>query len=99
MKGSLWEGDGPPRQFRNITDGLSNTIAVIDATDSAATAWANPEPWLISAKDPMSDIFGDRETVAALILDGSVVTLKKSEMTNEKLKAMLTFAGGEQVEF
>ena len=99
MKGSLWEGDGPPRQFRNITDGLSNTIAVIDAPDSAATAWANPEPWLISAKDPMSDIFGDRETVAALILDGSVVTLKKSEMTNEKLKAMLTFAGGEQVEF
>ncbi len=99
MKGSLWEGDGPPRQFGQMTDGLSNTIAVIDAPLSAATAWANPEPWLISAEDPMSDIFGDRETVAALILDGSVITLKKSEMTNEKLKAMLTFAGGEQVEF
>ncbi|MGI9443886.1 MAG: DUF1559 domain-containing protein [Rubripirellula sp.] len=99
MKGSLWEGDGPPRQFGQMTDGLSNTIAVIDAPLPAATAWANPEPWLISAEDPMSDIFGDRETVAALILDGSVITLKKSEMTNEKLKAMLTFAGGEQVEF
>jgi len=99
IKGSLWEGNGPPRQFRQMTDGLSNTIAVIDAPVSAATAWANPEPWIISAEDPMSDIFGDRETVTALLLDGSVVTLNKSEMTDETLRAMLTFAGGEQVEF
>jgi len=99
MKGSLWEGDGPPRKFRNITDGLSNTIAVIDAPDSAATAWANPEPWVISDENPVSDVFGDRETATALMLDGSVRNLTKSRMTNEKLKAMLTIAGGEEIEF
>lgn len=95
MRGSLWARDGPPKQFRDITDGLSNTIAIIETPKSAATAWANPKPWVISAEDPMSDIFADRETANVLMLDGSVRTLDKATMTNERLKAMLTFAGGE----
>jgi hypothetical protein len=97
MNGSLWQGNGPPKQSRDITDGTSNTIAVIDAPKSAATAWANPEPWIISAEDPMSDIFGDRETFTALFLDGSVRTFKKSEMTNERLRAMFTIAAGDEI--
>ncbi|MDE0864835.1 MAG: DUF1559 domain-containing protein [Rubripirellula sp.] len=97
MKGSLWQGNGPPKQFRDITDGTPNTIAVIDAPKSAATAWANPEPWIISAEDPMSDIFGDRDAFTALFLDGSVVTFKKSGMTNERLRAMLTIAASDEI--
>ncbi len=58
--GSLWEGDGAPKTFRDIHDGTSNTIGVIDAPLSAAIEWANPEPWVLSEDDPMSDVFGDR---------------------------------------
>jgi len=45
----------------------------------------------------MSDIFGDRDTFTALFLDGSVMTFKKSEMTNERLRAMFTIAAGDAI--
>lgn len=99
MMGSLWQGDGPPKRFQDLTDGLSATIAIIDAPQSAATSWADPKPWVISAENPMADVFGDRDTATALMLDGAVRTLKKSEMNNEKLRAMLTTAGGEAIQF
>lgn len=93
--GSIWQGDGPPRELRDITDGTANTIAVIHAPKNAATAWADPQPWVLSVEDPMSDVFGDRETAVVTLLDGSALKLHRAEMTHEKLKAMLTFAGGD----
>ncbi len=96
--GSLWDGDGPPKTFRDVQDGLSNTIAIIDAPPSAAIDWANPEPWILSKDDPMSDVFGDRDSVRVGMLDGAIIVLEREGMTNEKLKAMLTIAGGEVIE-
>ncbi|MGI9471746.1 MAG: hypothetical protein ACR2NZ_09460, partial [Rubripirellula sp.] len=93
----VWEGDGPPRDFRDIKDGTSQTIVLIDAPDDAAISWMNPEPWVLSDKDPMSDVFGDRETATVLLLDGSAQVLSKDDMDNEKLKAMLTIDGGESI--
>ncbi len=46
----------------------------------------------------MKDVFGDRDSVICLFLDGSVRRFTKDELTNEKLGAMLTIAGGEVVE-
>jgi hypothetical protein len=40
--GSAWEGNGPPKTFREITDGASNTIAVIHAPSEARVHWAEP---------------------------------------------------------
>jgi hypothetical protein len=96
--GSLWHGDGPPKDFRDVTDGTSFTIAAIDAPESAAIEWANPQPWVLSVDDPMSDVFGDRDSATVVMLDGAVLVLRKSEMTNDKLKAMLTIDGGETIE-
>jgi hypothetical protein len=96
--GSLWDGDGPPKKFRDVRDGLSNTIAFIDAPPSAAIEWANPEPWILSEDDPMTDVFGDRESMAVGMLDGAVILLHRDRMTNEKLKALLTIDGGEVID-
>jgi hypothetical protein len=93
--GSVWDGAGPPKDFREVTDGTSNTIAAIDAPDKAAIEWANPDPWVLSAEDPRSDVFGDRDAATVLMLDGSVLVLQKAETSNEQLRAMLTIAGGE----
>ena len=59
--GSMWHGDGPPKEFQQVKDGTVNTIAVIHAPADAATEWSNPDPWVLSVDDPISDVFGDRE--------------------------------------
>ncbi|MFK8112214.1 MAG: DUF1559 domain-containing protein [Rubripirellula sp.] len=96
--GSLWYGDGPPKKFADVIDGLQNTIALIDAPSAAAIEWTNPKSWILSAEDPMSDVFGERNVVTVLMLDGSARRLKKSEMTNQRLKKMLTIAGQERID-
>lgn len=96
--GSLWHGDGPPRKFRDVIDGTSNTIAAIYAPADAAVEWANPEPWVLDEDDPISSVFGDRDIVMALMLDGSVLTFSRKDLDNAKLKAYLTFAGKELIE-
>ncbi len=77
---------------------MSQTIALIDAPLAAAVEWTNPEPWVLSQEDPMSDVFGDRPYVTVLMLDGSVHVFTREELTNEKLKALLTIAGEDPVE-
>ncbi len=69
--GSLWQGEGPPKSFKDVTDGTSNTIAAIHAPPNAAIEWSNPEPWVLSVDDPMSDVFGNCDRVEVVLLDGS----------------------------
>ncbi|MFK7766790.1 MAG: DUF1559 domain-containing protein [Mariniblastus sp.] len=93
---SVWDGEGK-KHFGDITDGTSNTIMAIQVAEKNAVNWANPEPWNLSATNPMQSVFGDLDEVIVTMLDGSVQKLKKSEMTNKKLKAMLTISGGEVI--
>jgi hypothetical protein len=95
--GSMWDGDEPVT-FGKIADGSSNTILSIQVAEKDAISWADPTPWVISESNPMRDVFGDQDEVVVGMADGSSLTLKKSEMTNKKLKAMLTRAGGEVFE-
>ncbi|PAY16447.1 hypothetical protein CKO51_26690 [Rhodopirellula sp. SM50] len=93
--GSLWHGDGPPKRLDDITDPAANTILLIEAPDDASIHWADPTPWVISEDDPIQDVFGDRDDARVLLADGSVLLLKRAEMDNQKLKAMLTIAAGD----
>lgn len=96
--GSIWQGEGPPKTLGDVKDGTSKTIAVIHVPEKAAVQWSNPQPWVLSVDDPMSDVFGDRETATVVLLDGAVMVLKKSDMTNKKLIAMLTCDSRDVVE-
>lgn len=95
---SMWDDENPVEGFGDITDGTSNTIMAIHAPVDDSYSWADPAPWKISADDPMSSIFGDREFVLAVFADGSTHRLEKEDMTNEKLTALLTVGGGEIIE-
>ena len=99
FEGGIWGGEGNPLVFRDINDGLSNTIAFIVAPVENATIWSSPEVWEISKDDPMKDVFGANDSVLVGLLDGSVRVLSRKDMTNERLTAMLTRAGRETIEW
>ncbi len=96
--GSLWHGEGPPKEFKNVIDGTSNTIAAIFAPADAAVDWADPQPWVLSEDDPMSSVFGDRDIVEVMMMDGSARVFQRGELNNKKLKALLTYAGRESID-
>jgi hypothetical protein len=94
--GSMWSGDEPLR-FRDIRDGLSNTMAIIDAPESAAVVWTKPQPWEIGEAEVVATLFGDRQQLQAAWGDGSVRTLAKT-IDPEVLRSLLTTAGGEPID-
>ena len=94
--GSVWDDNGG-KSLGQITDGTSNTILAIQAPPSQTVGWADPQPWKISTTHPMADVFGERDSVMVVFVDGHTEVLQRSEMTNEKLKALLTIGGGEVV--
>ncbi|TWU32918.1 DUF1559 family PulG-like putative transporter [Novipirellula artificiosorum] len=96
--GSLWDGDGPPRTVKDVTDGTSNTIAAIIAPADEATPWSSPRRWDLFGDDLAEAVFGDRDEIVTLFLDGSVRVFKKDELDSETLKKYLTIAGREVVQ-
>ncbi len=47
-----------PIKIQDITDGTSNTILVVDASDSAAIIWTKPDDWDIRAEFKVQSLFG-----------------------------------------
>ena len=45
-------------EIRDIEDGTSNTILVVDASDAAAVTWTKPDDWDISAELKVQSLFG-----------------------------------------
>jgi hypothetical protein len=95
IEGSFWQGAGPPRTIRDVTDGVSNTIGAAIAPPDKSVPWTQPEPWELDADDLIGSFFGDAEEVLVLMLDGSVRKLHR-DMGSEALRALLTHAGGER---
>ncbi|MEL6106909.1 MAG: DUF1559 domain-containing protein [Planctomycetota bacterium] len=93
-KGSIWDGDGKIT-FDKMIDGTSNTIAVIIAPQSAATSWTQPGYFRLNEQDLVGSVFGDQDRLIAGFADGSVQVFTRDEMSEERLRAMLTFAGRE----
>ncbi|NND97385.1 MAG: DUF1559 domain-containing protein [Pirellulaceae bacterium] len=83
--------------FRDITDGTSNTIAVVEADASEAVVWSKPDVMEINMDDPISQM-GHIHAGGfhALFYDGSVRFITHS-IDVDLFKALLTRDGGERV--
>ncbi len=85
--------------MRDITDGTSNTIMVIDTGDDHAVVWTKPEDWEVDPEPKTEGIFKshlDRGT-NVVMADGSVRFLRET-IAPATLRLLLTRAGGEMIE-
>ncbi len=84
-------------RFRDITDGLSNTIMIVEVDDERSVIWTKPDDLVV---DPGKPLAGLRVWASgvwnAAIADGSVRGFP-TETDSKKVRALLTRAGGEVV--
>jgi len=93
--GSPFLVPGRRTTMASITDGTSNSIMVLEATD--AVNWAKPDDMLFDpTKTPKVGAQGQK-WFFALMGDGSVRSVRREKLTDRDLKAMITIDGGEVV--
>ncbi len=83
--------------IREVTDGTSNTIWVVDADDAHAVDWTKPEDLTPDLNRPLDGLVGHfAEGFVALFVDASVHFIPKT-VSPKTLKALFTRNGGEVV--
>jgi hypothetical protein len=97
-KGLLFDGSGKGRKMREIRDGTSHSLAVVQVDDDRATTWTKPDDWQWNESDPTKNLGGLHPGIfIAGFCDGSVRAISK-EIDPKVLKSLLTIAGGEVID-
>jgi hypothetical protein len=98
--GAAFEAD-KPTQFKDITDGSSNTIMVVEVDDEHAVIWTKPEDLSFDPKDPTKGLgrFFDG-TFHAALCDGSVLLVHWPKTPKEihRLGCLFMRADGEPIQ-
>ena len=83
--------------IKEVTDGTSNTIFLVEATPDHAVIWTRPDDLKIDAKQPTAGLLDERATgFNAVFADGSVHYLS-AKIDAKTLNALLTRNGGEVI--
>jgi type II secretory pathway pseudopilin PulG len=93
----LFSGKSEGRGIREITDGTSNTIAIVQADDDHAVIWTKPEDYEPGKNDPDQGLGGlAGDIFLAAFCDGSVRAVSK-QIDQGVLRALFTIDGGEVI--
>jgi Protein of unknown function (DUF1559) len=82
--------------IKDITDGTSNTILAIDASEKRAVPWTKPADLNVDVSDVQSAIFGGRDQAICAFADGSVRVLS-SRIPASTLQSFLTRNAGDVI--
>ena len=90
--------DGLGVHFRNVKDGTSNTLAVVEVGSDRAVPWTKPEDVEFSPTAPVLSLLGaiGADGFSVLLCDGSTRTISPTTK-DQTLKALITKAGSEVV--
>jgi hypothetical protein len=87
--------DGEGRSLRDITDGTSKTILVVEVEPSRAVEWTKPHDWEVDIQNPLEGVArSDRIVFSAGFADAHV-ELIPVDVDFKKLRGLLTRSGGE----
>jgi hypothetical protein len=96
-KDHMFSGKPEGRRLRDIEDGTSNTITIVQATDERAVTWTKPEDFETGKDDPNQGLGGlAGDIFLAAFCDGSVRAVSK-QVDPAALRALFTVSGGEAV--
>lgn len=98
--GTIFEGREGSR-FKDVIDGLSNTVLVVEVTPANAVVWTKPDDWEFAPDDPLRGVKRDEgdargDGFAVALSDGSCRMIS-SNIDPKLFAAVLTRAGGEVV--
>ncbi len=91
--GSPFKVNGRKIGMTSITDGTSNTLMVVEAAD--AVSWMKPDDVVFDPKNLPKLGAPGRDKFFALFGDGSVREFRRSKLTDDTLRGLLTINGGE----
>jgi prepilin-type processing-associated H-X9-DG protein len=84
-------------KIREITDGTSNTILVVDASDPSAVIWTKPDDWEVPPDFKTRGLFGHHPAGTNFAFADGSVRLLKETIAPELMQALVTRNGGEVV--
>src|SRR5262249_54092995 len=92
---TIFTGGPEAIRMRDITDGTSNTILIVDADADLAQPWTKPDDLKIDPRQPEAGLFGSSRTGCNVAFaDGSVRFLTR-RINRTMLYALFTRNGGE----
>src|SRR5262249_8015515 len=84
-----------PIQFKDITDGTSNTILLVEVAEEQAVVWTKPDDLAIDSKDPAKGLTrAHRGGYPVAFADGSVRFIPDT-ISAKALYGYFTRSGGE----
>ena len=83
-------------KIRNITDGTSMTIMVLEATPNDAVIWTKPDDFDVDAGHLHERLFQGRDSFGTAFCDGAYHPLQKA-IKDKTLEWLFTINGGEAV--
>jgi hypothetical protein len=97
--GALYSSCWDESKFKDITDGTSHTLMLVEVDDQHAVVWTKPDDLPFDPQEPKKGIGSLYERgFAAAFCDGSVRFIRKS-IDPKTLKALFTRAGGDAIDW